>query len=1061
MRKFTILLAMVAFATFAFGQKGFVPHAASLSKAENVKKEKQQMKNDLQNSRSLLWYEDFNGTKWAATSDDGIAVPANAPAGWELFDFTGSGYFFRWDTVGPRGNFTSPGDGDLYCQNPEDPMLSSTGENGYLMLEADYYNTLPDCSDYTDNAMNAAVVYNVPIDFSNEESVHLIFEQWARFCCAYSASADSWFEVSTDGGETWEAKSVHEEAINDGTANAHTSDFDISPMVAGESSVIFRFRLQGLSHYHWEIDDVRFVVPAANDIVLLDYWNQYLTAYQLGDPDLPLNDEQDFIEGFYHYPWFMAQEFVGFNAAILNFGINDLTNVTHNVLINKNGQELTTYSADPFASFTVGQQDTTEFAQTWTPEGKGNYEFVHYLTTAEGDDNPSNDTLKRAFAIGDSTICPIDTTAINRRMSPDNWTNHVDGRGLGFYTTLPDPSLHGDGTGTDRYIVSGVRIYLSTQEADAEALIESGDANFVAELYKYDPDADALELVIQSGTRVLTLDDTASWVYIPFLLNEQDEILQEGGDYVVNVAFWGTWTDPYGRTASYDIGESSKYKFSFESCMLTDPLGADFGGVQGGAGPAIALGIYFGDDYTTTEYDVTFTVDDGSKAPVEGATVFVGGKQGTTDSNGEAVVALEDGTYDYTIEREGYGDVTGSVTVSGAATSVSETIATSYKVVFEVMNSFGTEIESAKIEINDEELISDVNGMDSTYLVTGTYSYTITKFGYTDYTGSVEVAGADMTETISDFNKTAYPVDFTILDEQGSPIDGAEITVAGESAITNASGEVNLSAFFGTNEFTVTKDGYEDYTGTVTVPAQLQVEATLLANYPISVTVEDNNGATIEGANVQIGDYSGVTGTDGTVDILVVNGTYEVIASKETYISDTADLVVDGAAESVSLTIIPTFKITFNVVDENEDPLEGATIDINGTTLESNADGEASISGLVAGDYPYLAVGNIYQQVEDIVTIEDADVTELVTLPVGISNVNAVDFSIYPNPTNGQFNIDVQGKAQVTILNTVGKVVESMTISGSQQINLDLASGVYFVRVKEGAKVGTKQLIIE
>ncbi len=1058
MRKFTILLAMVAFATFAFGQKGFVPHAASLSKADVVKKEKQQMDLD---QKSILFYEDFNGIKWSGTSNEGVAVPENAPEGWELYDYTGSGYFWRWDTVGPRGIFTSPGDDALYCQNPEDAMLSSSGDNGFLMLEADYYNSLPDCSDFTDNGMNAAVIYTEPIDFSDYDAVHLVFEQWARYCCAYSASGDSWFEVSLDGGETWTPKSVHEEDINVGTGNAITSDFDITPMVAGESSVTFRFRLQGLSHYHWEIDDVRFVVPAANDIVLLDYWNQYLEAYTLGDPDLPLNERDDFIEGFYHYPWFMVQDYVGFNSALLNFGANDLTNVTHNVQITKNGQNLVSYSADAYATFTVGQQDTTEFAQTWTPDGKGSYEFVHYVTSDEGDDVPSNDTLKRGFAIGDSTMCPVDTTTIDRRMSPDNWQNHVDGRGLGFYMTLPEPSLHGDGSGTDSYIVSGVRLYLSTQVSDAEDLIASGDANFVAELYKYNADDAALELVIQSAARVLTLDDTASYVYLPFLTNGQDEILQEGGDYVVNIAFWGTWTDPFGRTASYDIGESGQYKPSFESCMLVDPLGADFGGVQGGAGPAIALGVYHSDDYTNTEHDVTFTVDDGSKAPIENAVVFVGGKQGVTDANGETVIALEDGTYDYRIEADGYGDIEGELSVSGATETVSETFFEEYRVEFIVLNSDGELIQGAKIDINGEELATDTAGIDTTFLIAGTYDYTISKFGYDDYSGTVEVAGADVTETISDFDKTAYPVDFTVLDEQGGAIDGAEITVAGESATTDANGTANLSAFFGTNEYTITKDGYEDYTGAVTVPVQLEAEATLLANYPISVAVVDDNGANIEGANVQIGDYSGVTGADGTVDIEVIDGTYEVIASKESYISDTADLVVDGAPESVSLTLIPTFKITFNVTDENDAPLEGATIDINGTTLESDADGVATISGLVAGDYAYHAVGNIYQEVDGTVSIVDADVVEEIMLPVGINNVNAVDFSIYPNPTSGQFNIDVQGNAQVTILNTVGKVVESMTITGSQSINLDLASGVYFVRVKEGAKIGTQQLIIE
>src|SRR6056297_1011296 len=757
MRKFTILLAMVAFATFAFGQKGFTPASPALSKGDPVKEIKQQMNQDKAASREIIWYEDFNGEAWSGTSNDGEPVPANAPEHWELYDYSGSGYFWRWDTVGPRGLFTSPGDDALFCHNPSDALNSSTTYNGFIMLEADYYNTLPDCSNLTDNGMNAAFVYTKPIDFTEYSSVHLVFEHTHRFCCSYGADQDAWFEVSTDGGETWTAKSIHEADINVSPGNAVTSDFDVSTMLGGQSNVTFRFRLQGPSHYHWEIDDIRFVVPVANDIVVTDYWNDYLNDVE---PELP----EDFVEGFYQYPWFMVQDYEGFSVAMLNFGEVEQTGIVHTVDVTRNGQVIETYTTDP-STLAVGVNDTTELdlADSLILPGKGVYEFIHYTTTAEGDQNPSNDTMKRALSITDSVLGPVDMTRRTGSVSPDNYTNHVDGRGIGFYTYIPDPSLHGDGT-ADNIEARSVRVYLTNQARQTSVLdlIASGNAALQAQIYEYDPDADTYSLKVESAQRVLTLDDTASFITIPFQGNGADEIFTSGGEYLINLAFWGTWTDPYGRTASYDIGENLQYKASPEFGFLVDPnpgVGADAGYTL--QAPMMEMHVQFSDAYPTPEYDVTFTVTDDAAAPIEGATVYAGGKNAQTDASGVAVVPLEDGLYTYSVEEDGYGDVTGSFEVAGAAVSVDPVMNTEYMVTFNVTNDAAEAITNAKVEIAGETLSTGPDGLDSLALINGTYDYTVSLLGYDTVTGSVTVADAAEAIDIT-MLPTTYDVEFTV-----------------------------------------------------------------------------------------------------------------------------------------------------------------------------------------------------------------------------------------------------------------------------------------------------------
>lgn len=988
MRKFTILMAMVAFASFAFGQKGFVPVAASLSKGEPSKVQKQQIDTELKTSK-MIWYEDFAGERWAATSDDGVAVPDSTPENWVLEDFTGEGFYFRWDTVGPRGFWTSPGDSEFFCQDPFDPLYSSTTGNGFMMIEADWYNTIPDCSGMTDPTigMDATIAYTEPIDFSSYDGIHLIIEHTHRFCCSYGADSDAWFETSTDGGATWTQKSIHVTSINDGAPNASTSEYDITPMISDDTkalsdSVTFRFRLQGVSHYHWEIDDVRFVEPAGNDMRMLDYWNQYVEDVEVDDEF----NELSYYEGFYHYPWFVMQEFVSFNAQTLNFGILPQTGVTHNIDIIKNGVVLETFTED-LGDVAVGQEDTTDLnlGTPYEMPGKGVYQIKHYTTTNEGDDVPSNNTMMREMAIGDSVISPVDTTKIDSRMSPDNWTDYVDGMGVAFIANLPDPSRHGNGE-NDYYKVNGVRVYVATQVQEVEdSLFATGQASLQAQLYKLDTATNELTLVIESAQRVLGLDDTASFVYIPFITNGSDEFLPEGGDYFVNVAFNGVWIDDIGRVASYDIGNVTDQKYSSEMCVRVAPQGTDWNGVSGSAGPAMALSMEYSDPYPNSEYDVTFSVTDENGDAVIGASVKAGGKQASTNGIGEATIPLEDGDYTYLIEYEGYGDSEGDFTVAGEAIEVEASIYPEYKVKFEIMDGAGDPVTNAKIEIDGEELFTDGTGTDSIYLVNGTYDYAISKLGFDSLSGTLEVADADvMIEQV-----IGYYVTF-VVDDGTDVLEGASISINDEMYMTDASGEAEI------------------YLG--------------LAEYPYMVSL------------------AGYEQFEGTLDVTGI-----------------------GLTENVTLTeATETYAVNFTVLD-GVDPVEGAAVTIAGYgEVMTDVDGLASFADVANGTYNYTITKDGYYDKEGTVTVEGAavDMDVNITL-VGISDANANDFNIYPNPSNGTFYLEVDGKSSVTIMNAAGKVVKTMVVNSTQQINLDAASGVYFVRVKEGGKVGVQRLIIK
>ncbi len=1052
MKRIAIAFLTAIISIAAFGQTGNAPFAQQLKKQENTLAIKSQK---AKSNETIIWYENFSGERWAGTSDNGEPTPGNAPNGWELHDYTGQGYFWRWDTVGPRGTFTSPGSGDDYCQNPQVPLKSSSAENGFLMMEAGYYNTLPDCSNTMSN-MDADAEFTIPIDFTNYDAVHVVFEQWSRYCCAFTSESDAWLKISTDNGENWTAISVHDAPIAEGTNNGHVSRYDVSALVAGESNVTFRIHLQGLSHYHWEIDDIRFVVPIDYDIALNDYWNQYIETYNPNNNDFPAEPTRVFKEGYYEYPWFVTQDFTAFNGALHNNGSMELTNARHKVEILKNGQVDASYESTAIDEFSSGDQDTTNISQTWAPSGKGEYTFVHYATADETDERPENDTLKRTMIIGDSTLCPVDTTVISGSISPSDWTLHVDGRGLGFKTTLPDPGLHGDGNRIDKYIVNGIRTYIPKQNSEVLGIIGAGQASIVAELYKYSELKTSWEVVITSTTRTLTLDDTTSFIYIPFVHDGSSEMLLEGGDYLVNLAFWGTYQTNSSILKTFSIGESNTQKSSQESCVLVDPNGASVSSVATLSAPVIALGMTFDDAYPNTEYTATFNVTDGTNT-LENAEIQVGGKTALTNSNGAAVVQLENGTYTYTADKEGFGTSSGSLTITDDAATVDVTINPEYEVIFSITDQENNAAKNVDIHISGSTITTNTNGEASIMLIDGTYNYTLTKLGYTEKTGSVTVngAGATVEETIEGLTAT---ITFSVTDENANLLPDAEITTNAQTITTDGSGLATIDLNFGTYDYNISKDGYETVDDILGVTGDATIEITLHTLYTISVTVEDESASAIADATITVNEQEALTNTEGLAELQLINGTYEMIVSKTGFVNDTSELVVDGDNVTTTVTLLSGYTVTFEVFADGQ-PAENAAITINSATIYTDESGLATID-LLNGEYPYTASFGNYNELSGTITVDGSDLTENIAF-TGIYEPESNQVRIYPNPSSGIFYVECEDESDIQIVNSAGQIVKTVHVEGKEKINLtDATQGVYFVVFKTENEKFTKRIII-
>jgi len=78
-----------------------------------------------------------------------------------------------------------------------------------------------------------------------------------------------------------------------------------------------------------------------------------------------------------------------------------------------------------------------------------------------------------------------------------------------------------------------------------------------------------------------------------------------------------------------------------------------------------------------------------------------------------------------------------------------------------------------------------------------------------------------------------------------------------------------------------------------------------------------------------------------------------------------------------------------------------------------------------------------------------------------VNEIAKCETNIYPNPTHGDFTIELRQTSQISVFNLMGQNVLNLNeVSGLQQLHLD-AAGVYFVRISNANGVEVKKVVVE
>ena len=201
------------------------------------------------------FYEDFSNGFLGNSGLGEITVDDTSPDTtiWQFVDSVGDGYFQDGTASGvqpPAGEYSTT----------YGPINSMTASNGWVIFDADFYNTPVD-EGYVDVEGHLTLPV---LDFSTDTSVLVMWDQYFSYCCYNPAPL--FLEVSVDGGVTWsslEAQGDFFELANEYSANPLNTAIDITAVAAGQSAVNIRFSYlqhpdigSGYSHYFWALDDI-------------------------------------------------------------------------------------------------------------------------------------------------------------------------------------------------------------------------------------------------------------------------------------------------------------------------------------------------------------------------------------------------------------------------------------------------------------------------------------------------------------------------------------------------------------------------------------------------------------------------------------------------------------------------------------------------------------------------------------------------------------------------------------------------------------------------------------
>ena len=431
------------------------------------------------------------------------------------------------------------------------------------------------------------------------------------------------------------------------------------------------------------------------------------------------------------------------------------------------------------------------------------------------------------------------------------------------------------------------------------------------------------------------------------------------------------------------------------------------------------------------KYSVTFEVKDSESGnAISGASVSLGTQSGTTNSAGKVSFDKSPGTYGWDVTAQDYLSESGSVDVIDEDQTVEvnlEPVVDKHTVTFKVVDaSTGFAVQGADVELGSYTGSTNNNGrvvFDD--VEEGNYDWKVSKSGYYDSTGSVNIDGDKEVDVSLQAKTEEYDVTFEVKDcTTNDVISNGQVILDGESKPTDGQGKaVFEDVSEGTYDWEVNKFGYESKSGSVTVDEDKIIDVCLdpvTEYYDVTFNVVDSDtGDALSGALVELDGMTSTTDGSGQVVFTdVEEGSYSWEVSKDGYHSESGSVTVDDdKTVDVSLDpVIEYYDVTFNVKDsETNDPIQGALVELDGMTSTTNFWGEVVFTDVEEGSYSWEVSKDGYHSESGSVTV-DEDKTIDVSLDLVIKYYD-VTFNVEDSDTGDALSgalVELDGMSSTT-----------------------------------------------
>lgn len=391
--------------------------------------------------------------------------------------------------------------------------------------------------------------------------------------------------------------------------------------------------------------------------------------------------------------------------------------------------------------------------------------------------------------------------------------------------------------------------------------------------------------------------------------------------------------------------------------------------------------------------EVYFNVTDSEGGTVEGANISIGNNAVITNDNGQAIIRLANGQYEYIVSASGYIPVEGMFVVLNGSVSIDvQMVLAPYTVTFHVTDEKGGVVPYANVIMDNRTTTTNLQGVASLSARNGNYPYTIEKLGYDEYSGSVVVDGRDK-EVYPELEFKVWTITVIVKDKENQLIPNAIVKVNNGEYLTNQHGEVEIPLVNGEYPVTIEKTGYDTLQGEIKVNNQ-NADVTFKMDfflYNVEFNISQvNQGNPAEGATIKIEGQPGVLNVNGSgqATIKLKSGNYSYTVQKKGYDDLTGSFNVEGQDTFIQRTLVlKHYNVVITVLDsDNSSPVQGAAVNINGSSYPTNERGQAVVS-LQNGTYPYTVTKSGYYDGSSSVTVLDSDNSSVISLKARLYNV--------------------------------------------------------------------------